>query len=404
MNPSRRAFLKKFFYGTLSASVSACQTAVPIEKRKDRLKKDQMFYRRLGRTNLYISEISLGGSPLPDWAIFRETIDRGVNYIDTSESYQNGNSERQIGRLFKAVGRDKVYVGTKFHLRGNWDKEYIIDKVDKSLQRLGTDYLDVLLIHGASNEEHLTDERLIAAFEQLKEEGKYRFKGLSCHSNHHKVVKRAVECGYYDMIQLGYNVFDIQETEEKTEVYDDYLGASGIRRLIALAKENDVGIIAMKTLKVGAKRQNLEAYRTESTSLFQTMLKWVLENKSVSSVVTEMLTFEQMEEDLAVVGQRLAREERRALYRHVLENGKDYCHQCGACEANCPSRIKTTSILHCLIYLESYRKWNLARGRYSSLKPIETALFCKDCGICEKVCLYGVSVRKKIKEAQIKLT
>lgn len=404
MNSSRRIFLKKFFYGTLSASVSACQTAVPIEKRKDRLKKNQMFYRRLGRTNLYISEISLGGSPLPDWAIFREIIDRGVNYIDTSESYQNGNSERQIGRLFKAVGRDKVYVGTKFHLRGNWDKEYIIDRVHKSLQRLDTDYLDVLLIHGASNEKDLTDERLIAALEQLKEEGKYRFRGLSCHSNHHKVVKRAVECGYYDMVQLGYNVFDIQETEGKTEVYNDYLGASGIRRLIALAKENDVGTIAMKTLKVGAKRQNLEAYRTESTSLFQAMLKWVLENKSVSSVVTEMLTFEQMEEDLSVVGQSLAREERRALYRHVLENGKDYCHQCWVCEANCPSRIKTTSILHCLIYLESYGKWNLARGRYSRLKPNETALFCNDCGICERVCPYGVSVQKKIKEAQIKLT
>lgn len=404
MNSSRRIFLKKFFYGTLSASVSACQTAVPIEKRKDRLKKNQMFYRRLGRTNLYISEISLGGSPLPDWAIFREIIDRGVNYIDTSESYQNGNSERQIGRLFKAVGRDKVYVGTKFHLRGNWDKEYIIDRVHKSLQRLDTDYLDVLLIHGASNEKDLTDERLIAALEQLKEEGKYRFRGLSCHSNHHKVVKRAVECGYYDMVQLGYNVFDIQETEGKTEVYNDYLGASGIRRLIALAKENDVGTIAMKTLKVGAKRQNLEAYRTKSTSLFQAMLKWVLENKSVSSVVTEMLTFEQMEEDLSVVGQSLAREERRALYRHVLENGKDYCHQCWVCEANCPSRIKTTSILHCLIYLESYGKWNLARGRYSRLKPNETALFCNDCGICERVCPYGVSVQKKIKEAQIKLT
>jgi len=52
MNSSRRAFLKKFFYGTLSTSVSACQTAFPIEKRKDRLKEDQMFYRRLGRTNL----------------------------------------------------------------------------------------------------------------------------------------------------------------------------------------------------------------------------------------------------------------------------------------------------------------------------------------------------------------
>ena len=403
MSQSRRAFLKNFVYGTLSVSISASQTVASIEKRKDRLKKGQMIYRRLGRTNLYISEVSLGGSPLPDWAILRETIDRGVNYIDTSESYQNGNSERQIGRLFKAVGRDKLYVGTKFHLRGNWNKEYIIDRVNKSLQRLDTDYLDVLLIHGPSNEEHLTDESLIAAFEQLKAEGKYRFRGLSCHSNHHRIVKKAVECGYYDMIQLGYNVFDIQETEEKIKVYDDYLGASGIRRLIALSKKNDVGIIAMKALKVGAKRQNLEAYQTESASLFQGMLKWVLENENVSSVVTEMLTFKQMEEDLTVVGQRLARKERRALYRYVLENGEDYCHQCGICEVNCPCGIKTTSILHCLVYLENYRKKDLSKRNYSRLKPRETAPFCNGCGICEKVCLYGVSVQKKIKKAHIKL-
>jgi hypothetical protein len=403
MSQSRRFFLKNLFYGTLSTSVSAFKSPAPLQKDKDSLKKDQMIYRRLGRTNLYISEISLGGSPLPDWALLREAIDRGVNYIDTSESYQNGNSERQIGRLIKTVGREKVYVGTKFHIRGRWDRESIINKVNRSLQRLGTDCLDVLMIHGASSQDQLTDERVMAAFEKLKAEGKYRFRGLSCHSNHHEVVKRAVECGYYDMVQLGYNVFDIQETEEKARVYDDYLGASGIRRLIALAGAKDVGIIAMKTFKVGARRQNLEAYRTGSTSLFQAMLKWVLENKNVSSVVTEMLTHQQLEDDLAVVGQPLAREERHSLFRFVVENGKDYCHQCGLCEANCPSRVKTASILHCLIYLEGYRKENLAKRIYSRLRPGETASSCGGCGTCERVCPYGVSIRKKIKEAQIQL-
>lgn len=403
MRQSRRQFLKSLCCVSLGAPFTAYQNVLQTQPPQDRLKKGQMFYRRLGRTNLYISEISLGGSPLPDWAILREAIDRGVNYIDTSESYQNGNSERQIGRLFKAVGRDRLYVATKFHLRGNWSRESIIASVNKSLQRLDTDYIDILSIHGASNEDHLTDERVIAAFEQLKAEGKYRFRGLSCHANHHRVVKKAVECGSYDMVQLAYNVFDIQDTRGEAEVYDDYLGASGIRRLIAMAQSADVGIIAMKTLKLGSKRQNLERYRAGSTSIFQAMLKWVLENKNVSSVVTEMLTFEQLEEDLAVVGQSLVSGERQALYRYVLENGKDYCHQCGLCEAHCPSRIKTTFIFHCLIYFENYKKRNLARKMYSQLKPYETAAFCQDCGGCEEVCPYGVSVEDKIRKAQITL-
>lgn len=395
---SRRIFLKNILCGTLSIPLATRQL-VREKKKRDRIKKGQMFYRRLGRTGLFISEISLGGSPLPSWAVLLDAINRGVNYIDTSESYQNGNCERQIGQLFKEIGRDKVYVGTKFHLRGKWNEKSIINAVNQSLGRLQTDYIDVLLIHGANSEEQLTDESVLAAFEKLKKEGKYRFRGLSCHKNHHQVVKKAVECGYYDMIQLGYNIFDIQEPKGEIEIYDDYLGTSGIRRLLALAKSKDVGVIAMKTLKVGGKRQNLEKYETGTTSIFQAMLKWVLENKNVSSAVTEMLTFNQLEEDLAVVGQSLSQKERKSLYRYVLENSKDYCHLCGLCESHCPRRIKTTSILHCLTYYESYRKVSLARKVYSRLNPAQIAVSCQNCGECEKVCPYGVSIRKRIKEA-----
>jgi len=403
-NNSRRIFMKNLIYGAISTPLAAKNILSINKKQKDRKKKDQMFYRRLGRTNLFISEISLGGSPIPDWALFVQIIERGVNYIDTSHTYSNGNSERQIGRLLKEVGREKIYVSTKFHLRGNWSENSIINSVNDSLRRLNTDYIDILCIHGASKEEYLTDERLLSAFEKLKKQGKYKFRGLSCHSNHHEVVKKAVECEYYDVVLLGYNVFDIKDTEEDIEVYDDYLGASGIRRLISLAKSKDVGIIAIKTLKVGGKRQNLEKYRTDNTSIFQAMLKWALENENISSVVTEMLTFKQMEEDLGTVGQSLSEQERKNLFRYVAENSKDYCHMCGQCERNCSSNIKTSSILRYLAYFESYRKVSAAREAYSQLKQAQTALSCKNCGQCEMVCLYGVSVRKRIKEAHMLLS
>ncbi|MFQ5722391.1 MAG: aldo/keto reductase, partial [Candidatus Aminicenantales bacterium] len=342
--------------------------------------------------------------PLPPWAVLRKAIDRGVNYIDTSESYENGNSERKIGKLFKEIGRDKVQVGTKFHLRKKWSKQSIVRAVNQSLKRLQTDYLDVLLIHGADKPEKLTEERVMAAFEKLKKEGKYRFRGLSCHQNHHQVVKKAVECGYYDMVQVGYNVFDIQEKQKEIEVYEDYLGTSGLRGLIALAKAKDVGVIAMKTLKVGGKRQNLEKYRTGSTSIFQAMLKWVLADKNVTSAVTEMLTFKELEEDLAVVGAPFSRREKKTLVRYVLENSDGYCHLCGLCQSHCPAGIRTTDILHCLAYYESYQKTKLARKAYSQLKSSQTATACQDCGQCEKTCPYGVKVRTKIIRAHTLLS
>jgi len=404
MNESRRSFLKRMVLGSFSIPLIEHQAVNPGLRGEEGRGKSRMNYRRLGRTGLSISEISLGGSPLPEWPILLQSIERGVNYIDTSHTYQNGNSERRIGRLFEEVGRDKVFVGTKFHLRRNWSRESIIQIVEGSLRRLGSETIDVLMIHGASEEKDLTDERVLSAYEQMKKQGKCRFTGISCHANHHKVVKKAIECGRYDVIQLGYNVFDITESKNEIEKYDDYLGASGIRHLIALAKKNDVGVIAMKVLKAGGKRQNLKKYETGGFSIFQMMLKWALQNPNLSSVVTEMLTFNQLEEDLAVTGQELTSVQKKALLKYVAENSQAYCHMCGICESQCPSGVKTTSILRYLAYHEGYKKRGRAVRAYSRLKKQETASSCTDCGRCESVCPYGVSIRENIHRAHLVLS
>ncbi len=359
-----------------------------------------MRYRRLGRTDLRVSEISLGSSPLPDPVLLREIIDRGVNYIDTSHNYENGNCERRIGRLIKDVGHDKLRVGTKFHVNKRDTQASIVASVHGSLQRLGTDTIDVLLIHGAESADVLVDGRVLGAFEALKKEGAFRFSGLSCHANHAEVVRKAVACGFYDMVQVGYNVFDIQEgSEGKVESYPDYLGTSGLRGLIELARSKDMGVIAMKTLKVGGRRQNLDAYRTGAASIYQAMLKWVLSDAGVASAVTEIMNRKEMEEDLGAGGTALSTAEMKTLERFVDENGRDYCHACGACRRACPSGIATTAAMRALAYHESYGKTGRARALYASLEPAERASACRDCAACEAACPYGVRVRQRIREA-----
>jgi predicted aldo/keto reductase-like oxidoreductase len=395
----RREFLKNLAWGAFSACFTLPKSLLATQVNEWRKVKGQMAYRRLGRTGLFISEVSLGGSPMPDWSLLRQIIERGVNYIDSSSSYDNGNAERQIGRLCREVGRDKIVVATKFHLRGSWTEESIIRSVEGSLKRLETDWIDVLSVHGAEREDDLVDERVLNAFEKLKKQGKYKFSGLSCHSNHQGVVRKAVDSGHYDMVQLGYNVFDIQDSEKDIKTYGDYLGASGIRDLIKYAASRDVGIIAMKALKVGGRRQDLEKYRARNTSLYQAMLKWVLENRNVTSVVTEMLNRDQMEEDLGAVQSSLSSDERKNLFRYVAENSRDYCHMCGRCQAQCPSRIATTEILRYLAYDESYGKRESAKNAYAALNPDETALACRNCGLCERACPYSVRVRLRIREA-----
>jgi uncharacterized protein len=387
-------------WGSLSAFSSLPGFLGGSQPGQSRKIKGRMAYRRLGRTNLFVSEVALGGSPMPDWSLLREIVERGVNYIDSSCSYDNGNAERQIGRLAREVGRDKIVVATKFHLRGNWSEATIIRSVEGSLARLDTDSIDVLCIHGAGREDELTDERVLNALEKLKKEGKFRFSGISCHSNHQRVVKKAVDCGHYDMVQLAYNVFDIVEPEKDVKTYEDYLGASRVRDLIALAASQDVGVVAMKVLKIGGRRQDLDKYRSGTTSLYQAMLKWALENKNVSSVVTEMLNREQMEEDLAAPQTPLSATERKKLFYYVAKHSRDYCHMCGLCQAHCPCGIATTDMLRYLAYHEGYGKKEAARRAYAGLRPERTALGCRNCGLCEEICPYAVRVRLRIDEAR----
>jgi predicted aldo/keto reductase-like oxidoreductase len=358
-----------------------------------------MGYRRLGRTGLSVSEISLGSSPLPDPDLLRAIIDRGVNYIDTSHNYENGNSERKIGRLLQDAGRDKVFVATKFHVEPRDTPETIAASVHGSLRRLGVETIDVLMIHGAEAAAVLDDERVLEAYERLKKEGAYRFRGLSCHANQDEVVRKAVDCGLYDMVQVGYNVFDIQEPAREVETYADYLGESGLRALIALAHSRGVGVVAMKTLKVGGRRQDLGKYRTGAASVHQAMLKWVLDDDRVATALIEILNRREMEEDLGAAGATLAADERATLARYVRECGADYCHGCARCRRACPEGVATTAILRALAYHESYGKTGRARAVYASLPGGERAEACRDCGECEKACPYGVRVRSRIREA-----
>ncbi len=395
----RRAFIKTMAAGAVAPRSVLAGFLGAGQAAPGQIARNGMAYRRLGRTGLLVSEISLGSSPLPDPDLLRALIDRGVNYIDTSHNYENGNAERKIGRLLKDVGRDKVLVATKFHVAPRDTPESIAASVHGSLRRLGVERIDVLLIHGAETAGVLVDERVLEAFERLRAEGAFRFRGLSCHANHDEVVRKAVSCGLYDMVQVGYNVFDIQEPDRAVETYPDYLAASGIGALVGLAHSRDVGVIAMKTLKIGGRRQDLGKYRTGPVSLYQAMLKWVLDDGRVTSALTEILNRPQMEEDLGAAGSRLAAAERTTLVRYVRENGADYCHGCGRCRRACPSGVATTDILRAFAYHESYGKSGRAREAYASLESGRKAAACRECGACEKACPYGVGVRTRIREA-----
>ncbi len=149
-----------------------------------------MRYNLLGNSNLKISQLSFGcmsldGDHEANAQLLHKALDRGINYFDTADVYQNGFNEITLGKAFKEIRQQVVIatkVGNQIRKDGNgfnWNptKAYILKSVDESLKRLQTDYIDLYQLHGGTMEDPI--DEAIEAFEQLKVEGKIRYYGIS---------------------------------------------------------------------------------------------------------------------------------------------------------------------------------------------------------------------------------
>jgi aryl-alcohol dehydrogenase-like predicted oxidoreductase len=161
-----------------------------------------MKYKMLGRTGLFVSEICLGtmtfGGRGELWPIIgqldqaaansllRLSIEAGINFVDTADVYSEGESERILGRAIRDLGiaRQDLIVATKARGRTGpgpnavgLSRGHIMDAVKASLDRLGTDYIDLYQIHGADLVTPL-DETL-RALDELVRAGQVRYIGCS---------------------------------------------------------------------------------------------------------------------------------------------------------------------------------------------------------------------------------
>ena len=151
-----------------------------------------MHYRNLGRTGVKVSPLCLGtdnfGNPTPEDEATRmidQALAAGLNFIDTSNNYAQGESERMIGRALKQNGqRDQVILATKVHYpvgpgpndQGN-SRRHIIRACEDSLRRLQTDTIDLYQLHRPSFEIPL--EETLGALTDLIRQGKVRYIGSS---------------------------------------------------------------------------------------------------------------------------------------------------------------------------------------------------------------------------------
>ncbi|MFD2445933.1 aldo/keto reductase [Bacillus sp. CGMCC 1.16607] len=203
-----------------------------------------MQKRKLGQSDLFVSEIglgcmSLGTNEANAHRVINAAFEEGINYFDTADLYDFGVNEQIVGSALKKV-RDQVVIATKVGNRWNddkcgwsWDpsKAYIKEQVKQSLKRLGTDYIDLYQLHGGTMEDRI--EESIEAFEELKSEGFIRYYGIS--SIRPNVIREYVEKSSIVSVMMQYSLLDRRPEESA----------------IPLLAQHEISIVCRGTLAKG---------------------------------------------------------------------------------------------------------------------------------------------------------
>ena len=212
-----------------------------------------MNYRRLGRTNLEVSEISLGTvelgmkygivldgepeEPSEETAakLLHRALDLGVNFIDTARLY--GEAEAIIGRALKPRRHEFVLASKVPHFAAeNLSppalRARVCESVEESLRQLQTDVVDVMMIHSVSGAA-VPYEVLFGILEDLRARGWVRFLGASVYGV--ETAIQVIDSGFADCIQIAYSALDRRPE----------------KHVLPLAAEKDVGIVARSVLLKG---------------------------------------------------------------------------------------------------------------------------------------------------------
>lgn len=375
-----------------------------------------MNYRRLGKTGLMVSEIGLGAEWLERHSAeeCREIInlcaEKGINILDCWMSEPNVRTN--IGAAIQGSRERWIIQG---HIGSTWqDGQYVrtreVSKVQEAfldlLDRLGTDYIDLGMIHfvdAKADYQEIMDGPFIEYVRALKRKGTIRHIGLSTHNP--DIARMAALSGEIEMVLFSLNpAYDLLPASEDSSIifadaYDPGLGGIAPERaeLYKICEQNDVGITVMKGY-AGGRLFN------EKTSPFGVALTpiqcihYALTRPAVASIMVGYDTPAHVE---AAVAYEAATEDEKD-YASVLAGAPRHaytgqCTYCGHCKP-CPAEIDIAMVnkLYDLATMQDCVPPTV-RAHYEALNADASA--CIGCGDCEARCPFGVPVIERMEKA-----
>jgi aryl-alcohol dehydrogenase-like predicted oxidoreductase len=294
-----------------------------------------MNYRRFGRMEWMVSEIGYGMWGMAGWsgsddaeslAALQRSVDLGCNFFDTAWAYGDGHSEELLGQILRANSDKRLYAATKippknrqwpsrreFSLDDCFPPEYIEEYVAKSLGNIGVATLDLIQFH-TWEDSWLDDKRFAPAIEKLRDSGKVRAVGISSNRWEPENGIRAVRSGLIDAVQVIYNIFD-QNPEDA---------------LFPACRDHDVAVIARvpfdegtltgtltldskwpagdwrgtyfvpENLRASVERaEALKPLLTREMNMPEMALRFILNNRDVSTIIPGMRKIRNVEANLA---------------------------------------------------------------------------------------------------------
>jgi predicted aldo/keto reductase-like oxidoreductase len=360
---SRRVFLKAF--GALAgaaalggASRAGARAAPESDGRAPR--------RRLGKTDLRLSAISIGTGPGQEPNVLRFAMAQGVNFIHTSVGYKGGQAIRRVAEAV-ADRRGDVVLGLKITWSPDDDAA-----MDRALELLGVDSVDIAFfnIHDADTVQNPAYRK---GAERWIKQGKFRYIGLTTHNDVEGCLSAALDQGFYHALMPAFNL-------SRREAF---------RPLFERAEGAGTGIILMKT------RRALGGVE------YADSIPEYLSLPGVATVSKGMNSFREIRELVDASARAPSAATARRLRETAPLAAAGHCAMCGACARACPAGLPVGDIVRCSdYYLEHPDTFETARETYGALARRPDLAACAACGRCEAVCASGVPVRHHLRRAE----
>jgi len=325
---------------------------------------------RLGRTEMMVTKLGFGGIPIQRVsedeaiAVVKRCLELGITFIDTANGYTT--SEERIGKAISGK-YDGLILATKSLAQ---TRERIESHLKLSLERLGVESIDLYQFHNVSDTNTLKTildpDGPMAVVEEAKRAGVVKHIGITSHQIDTAI--EAVKSDRFETIMFPFNFVTREATDE----------------LLPLAKEHDVGFIAMKPL-AGGMVDNvtlaIKYLRQFPDVVFIPGIERVPEIEEIAQIVEGP--------------QKMTAAEKQKMEQIRQELGTKFCRRCDYCQP-CQAEIPISDVMSYRSAMKRLPPVRLFTGKFA--EALEKAVDCTECGECEERCPYHLPISETIAE------